>query len=125
MPNYNKVTIIGHMVREPSLKYTGSGTALIEGTVAVNHKYKDVEEVAYLDFTKFGDVAEKLAEMIDKGDAVFIEGRLKQNKWEDRDGNKRSKIVIIADVVLLLGKSRNNDDVREDESQTGDKDIPF
>ena len=119
MANVNKVMLIGNLTRDPELKYIPSGKAVCDLGLAVNRTYKkdngeEVEEVCYLDITAWGRQAETCAEYLKKGRAVFVEGRLKYNKWDDKEtGKKRSKISVVAQRVQFLG-SRNKDESKEE-----------
>lgn len=104
---FNKVIVLGNLTRSPQLKYAPSGTAICEFGLAVNRKYKQgeelKEEVCFLDVTVFGRQAESAAQYLDKGRQALVEGRLQQQRWETEDGQKRSKIVVIAESVVFVG----------------------
>ncbi len=96
----NTVTIVGNMTREPELRYTASGVAVTEFGVAWNSKDRDGNEsVSFFDVTCWRDLAEHVAESLGKGMRVIVYGRLDQNTWETKDGDKRSKVRVIADDV--------------------------
>jgi single-strand DNA-binding protein len=100
----NTVTIVGNVTRDPELRYLTSGTALASFGVAWNNRYKDrngdqVEDTSFFDVTCWRDLADHVAESISKGDRVIIFGRLDQRSWETQDGEKRSKVEIVADDV--------------------------
>jgi single-strand DNA-binding protein len=104
----NKVMLIGNMVHDPELKFLPSGAACCEFALALNNSYtkKDgqkVEEVCYADVTCWQKLAEIVAEHCKKGKQVFVEGRLKQDRWE-KDGKKFSRLKIQAEQVVFLGK---------------------
>lgn len=100
-------TIVGNCTREPTLHYSPSGSAVASFGVAVNHrkkvgdKYED--DPSFFDVTCFGDLAENVGESIQKGTRVIVVGRWKQESWE-KDGEKRSKHVLIADEVAASVK---------------------
>lgn len=100
MSNLNKAYITGNLTRDPELRYTSGGTAVTDLGVAVNDDYtKDgekVEQAYFFDVTVWGRQAEICADKLRKGQRVLIEGKLKQETWEDQDGNKRSKVKIEA-----------------------------
>lgn len=109
MPNWNKVTLIGHMTRDVQTKALPSGTTVGEFGVAVSHKYKDKEETCFLDCAIFGKGAEVLAQYAGKGAPIFLSGRLKQDQWEDRNGGgKRSKISVVVEDFQFLGQRSGN-----------------
>jgi len=104
---FNKIILMGNLTRDPELKYTPSGTGLAEFSLAMNRKYQGKEETTYIDVTAFGKQAELVAEYCQKGKHVLVDGRLEQQRWEDKSGNKRSKHKVIAfNVTFLDGGKR-------------------
>lgn len=109
MPSYNKVILAGHLTRDPQLKYLPSQMPVAECGIAVNHKFKgkdgnDREEVLFLDFAIFGKGAEVMQKYCQKGKALLLEGRLKFDTWEDKQGGgKRSKHSLVVDNFQFLG----------------------
>ena len=105
----NKVMLIGNLVRDPELRYTPQGSAVCEFTLALNSNYTSkqsgqrVEEVSYIDIVAWARTAEICAEYLKKGRQVFVEGRLKQDRWESQDGKKMSKVRVTAENVQFLG----------------------
>jgi len=124
MPNLNKVLLIGHIVRDHEIRFTPSGTAILNFTIATNTPRKNQDdEVLFIDVAAFGKQAEAIAKYTGKGDPIFIEGRLVLNEWEDSNGNKRSKIKAILSNFQFLGKSSNKEKLNNSsESEDG---IPF
>lgn len=106
MTDINNVTLIGRATRDAELKYTTAGTAVLNFSLAVNESRKQgdqwVEEVNFFDVILFGKMAETLKQYLTKGKQVAINGRLQQQRWE-QDGQPRSKVVVIANAVQLLG----------------------
>ena len=103
----NTVTVIGNVTRDPELRYLNSGTALASFGVAWNNRYKDrngeqVEDTSFFDVTCWRDLADNVAESISKGDRVIVYGKLEQRSWETQEGEKRSKVEIVADEVPSL-----------------------
>lgn len=96
----NTVTIVGNMTRDAELRYTASGVAVTEFGVAWNSKDRDGNEsVSFFDVTCWRELAEHVAESLGKGMRVIVYGRLDQNTWETKDGDKRSKVRVVADDV--------------------------
>ena len=96
----NTVTVVGNMTRDPELRFTASGIAVTDFGVAWNTKDKDGNEsVSFFDITCWRDLAEHVAESLGKGNRVIVYGRLDQNTWETKEGDKRSKVRIVADDV--------------------------
>ena len=96
----NTVTVVGNMTRDPELRFTANGVPVTDFGVAWNTKDKDGNEsVSFFDITCWRDLAEHVAESLGKGTRVVVYGRLDQDTWENEDGDKRSKVKIIADEV--------------------------
>lgn len=108
MASYNRVILIGNLTRDPELRYTPSGTAVTEVGMAVNDKRKGangewVEETTFVDVTLWGRTAEVATEYLHKGAPLMIEGRLKYDQWQDKDGQKRSKLRVVGERMQMLG----------------------
>lgn len=108
MASFNRVILVANLTRDPEVRYLASGTAVADVSVAVNEKYKKgdewVEDVSFVDVTLFGRTAEVCGEYCKKGSQILIEGRLKQDRWDDKEsGQKRSKLKIVAESMTLLG----------------------
>lgn len=110
MASYNRVVLVGNTTRDVELRKIPSGTEVCDLGLAVNERRRDaqgnlIEDVTFVDVTLWGRNASVAAEYTRKGSPVLIEGRLKTDTWET-DGQKRSKLKVIADRLVLLG-SRN------------------
>jgi len=96
----NTITIVGNVTRDPELRFTQGGVAIASFSVAWNKKKQDGEdEVSFFDVTCFRKLAENVAESISRGSRVIVYGTLKQDRWENNEGQNRSKIEILADDV--------------------------
>ena len=96
----NTVTVVGNVTRDPELRFTQSGMAVANFGVAWNKRKQDGEdEVSFFDVSCFRQLAENVAESISKGSRVVIYGTLSQRSWENQEGERRSKVEIIADEV--------------------------
>lgn len=101
----NQVTVLGNLTRDPELRYTQSGLAVCNASIAVNRRWQNKttkeweESTSYVDVTVWGIQGQNVAESLRKGDRVFVNGRMEQRSWDDDMGNKRSKIELVADVV--------------------------
>ena len=96
----NTVTVVGNVTRDPELRFTPGGAAVASFGLAWNRKGQNDEEiVSFFDITCWRGLAENVAESITKGSRVVVYGRLDQSSWEDKEGNKRSKVEIVADDV--------------------------
>jgi len=110
MASFNKVILLGNLTRDPQVRYIQSGSAVTELGLAVNRSWYDKqsnqrkEEVTFIDVTLWGRDAEIAGEYLSKGRPVLIEGRLTQDRWDDKEtGQKRSKLKVIAESMQLLG----------------------
>ena len=96
----NTITVVGNVTRDPELRFTQGGMAVANFGVAWNKRKQDgEEEVSFFDVTCFRSLAENVAESITKGTRVVVAGTLSQRSWENQDGEKRSKVEIVADEV--------------------------
>lgn len=145
--SYCKVIIIGNLTREPELRVTPTGTQIAQFAVAINRKWKDAngqpkDEVSFVDIEAWGKTAENIAKYFHKGDPIFVDGRLKQDSWEDKtSGQKRTRLKVIAEQFQFQGGKRNGGESdpdqtpppprhtsppRQAEQQTNlDEDVPF
>ena len=105
MANDNSVTITGNCTRDPELRYTNNGMQIATFGVAINQRKRNDSgqwedgETSYFGVTCFRELAENVAESVSKGTRVIVAGTLKQRSWETPDGDKRSKVEVIADEV--------------------------
>ncbi|MFL2870801.1 MAG: single-stranded DNA-binding protein [Pirellulaceae bacterium] len=104
--NFNKVVLVGRLTRDVELRHIPSGTAVAEIGLAVNNRKKNQQgewedEVSFIDVTLWNRDAEMANDRLTKGSPVMIEGRLQQDRWE-QDGQKRSKVVVVANQVIFL-----------------------
>ena len=105
MPSFNRCVLVGNLGRKPELRYTPSGKAVSSFGLAVNRKIGDQEEeVLWIDVVAWEKQAEACAAHLDKGSCVLVDGRLKLEEWEDREGEKRRKIVLVAGQVVFLDR---------------------
>ncbi len=130
MFNYNRVILAGNLTRDPELRYAPNGTALANFTLAINHRYRKgnefVDEVSYVDVVCFGKQAETCVEYLSKGRTVLVEGRLRQRKWDGPEGQKRSKIEVIARMVRFIGGPRDESALKADINiPEEEEDVPF
>lgn len=106
MTSFNKVILIGNLTRDPELRYTPNGTAVATLSLAINHRYKQGddmrEDVCFVDVVVFGRQAESCGQYLTKGGGVIVDGRLSQRRWEAEDGSKRSKHEVVAQNVRFM-----------------------
>lgn len=125
----NRVTISGNLTRDPELRSTPSGTAVLSLGVAVNERRKNRQTDEWEDYpnfvdcTMFGTRAEKLAQYLAKGAKVAIDGRLRYESWES-NGQKRSKLSVVVDEIELMQR-RGGQAGPDPEPSLYDENIPF
>jgi single-strand DNA-binding protein len=107
MPSYNKVLLMGNITRDIELKYTPGNQAVATIGIAVNRRYKtkegeDREEVTFVDCDAWGRTAEVMKQYLGKGKPVFIEGRLKLDQWQDKDGSNRSRLKVVIESFEFI-----------------------
>ena len=134
MSDTNLIVLTGNLTRDPELRHTPSGVAVANVGLASNRKYKQgdelKEDVCFVDVTVFGSTAVAVAEHLVKGRKVLVEGRLRYHAWEADDGQKRSKVDVIANRVNFLpqaGKNGNgsNNGADEFDGTLDDDGVPF
>jgi single-strand DNA-binding protein len=109
MRGFNKVILVGNLTRDPQLKYLPSQTAVAEFGIAMNRKWRDQqgqdrEEVCFVDCAAFGKTGEFVNQYFQKGKGILIEGRLKYDQWEDKQGGgKRSKLSVVVETCSFIG----------------------
>jgi len=124
--NLNKAMLIGNLTRDVELKYTASGAAVANFGLAVNRTYTNsdgekMDDVCYMDIVAWNRLAEVAGEYLSKGQPIFVEGRLQMDTWEQEDGQKRTKLKVVAQNIQFLGGGRADDAGGE----VKDDDIPF
>jgi len=103
--NMNNVSVVGNATRDPELRFTPSGQAIATFGIAVNRSWRNKqtnewdEAVSFFDVTCWAQMAENVAESVTKGTRVLVTGRLEQRSWETNDGEKRSKVEIVAEEI--------------------------
>ncbi len=106
--SFNRVILMGNLTRDPELRYTPSGTAVSEVGLAVNDRRKSqsgewIDETTFVEVTLWGRTAEVASEYLNKGSQILIEGRLKLDTWQSNDGQKRSKLHVVAERMQMTG----------------------
>ena len=111
MASLNRVFLIGNLTKDPELRYTSSGVPVANLRLAVNRKYKDKsgelkEDTCFVTVTAWDKQAEICNQYLQKGRAVFVEGRLQSRSWETPDGQKRSTIDVRVERIQFLGPGK-------------------
>lgn len=118
MPNLNKIMLMGNLTRDIELKHIPSGMAVANIGLAVNRKYKSKEgeakeETTFVDCEAWGRTAEVMQQYLAKGQPVFVEGRLKLDTWQDKDGGNRSKLKVVVESFEFLSGGKSDGPKRE------------
>ncbi len=134
----NKVMIIGHLGRDPEMRYTPSGRPVTTFTVATSRSWNTVDgerhtETEWFNIVAWGNLAEICKQYLNKGQQVYIEGRLQTRKWEDKEGNRHYTTEVVAQEMMMLGerKESNNqahtEEANEAEmpNETNEDEFPF
>src|SRR5262245_8634750 len=125
MASYNKVILVGNMTRDPQLSYLPSGTPVCEFGIATNRKWKGQdgqmkEETCFVDCRCFNRGAETINQYMTKGQAILVDGHLRLDQWESKEGQKRSKLYVVVDTFQFMGGPRREGG-RGDEEGSGGK----
>ena len=117
MASFNKVILAGNLTRDPELRYTPKGTAVARITLAVNRTYtsseggEKKEEVSFVDVDIWGRQAEVIAQYMKKGRPLLVEGRLKQDTWEDKNTKqKQSKLKVVLESFSFIDSGNRGGD---------------
>ncbi|MCA9280031.1 MAG: single-stranded DNA-binding protein [Phycisphaeraceae bacterium] len=138
--SFNKVILMGNLTRDAEVRQLQGGNAVAKFAIAVNRKWKGQdgewkESVDYIDCEAWGRSAENIAKYFSKGSPIFIEGRLKLDQWQDKDGSKRSKLgVVVENWTFVDSKGGGGSSGSREQSYASassgsdsfsDDDIPF
>lgn len=117
----NRVCLIGRLTTKPELRYTTSNIACTNITIAIDRNYGEEKKADFINIVVWRKQAENVCKYLDKGSLVAIEGRLQQNSYEDKDGNKRYKLDVVADNIQFLNtKSKDTKPVVEEKKKEED-----
>ncbi len=109
----NKVTLIGNLVREPVSREMPSGQTVTTFDLVTNYFWRDIktkqkkETAEFHTIVAWGRLAEIISEYVKKGSKVYVEGRLRNRVWKDKDGKHRKAVEVIADNLIMLGHRQN------------------
>ena len=126
----NKVIVLGTIGKNPEVRYMPSGTAAVNLSIATNDGYKDKQTGQYIDVTEwhrvvfFGKQAEVVGQYCEKGNKIYIEGRLRTNKWQDQQGNERQTVEIVCTEMQLLSGNKKSDDNTQEVYRPSSATIP-
>jgi len=125
MASLNKVLLIGNLTKDPELRYTPNGIAVVNLRIAVNRRFRDrasgelKEETCFITVTAWDKQAEACNQYLKKGSPIFVEGTLQSRSWEANDGQKRSTIEVRAERVQFLGSSSKDSSAKAAEDVGG------
>jgi len=123
MASLNKVLLIGNLTRDPDVKMMTNGRPVCNFGLALNRSYKDSEgnkkdETTFVDVECFGPRAEAVGRFFTKGRAIFVEGRLKLDQWESKEGEKRSAIRVVLDNFEFVDSRQESQNNQSDVNST-------
>ena len=113
----NKVQLIGRITKDPELRYTKSNIAVANYTIAVNTGYGEKQQTDFISVSSWGKSGEFVSNYFKKGQAIAIVGRLKNNNYEDKNGNKKYTTEVVTEEIQFVG------DKKQEESSANDKSI--
>lgn len=123
----NRVILMGRLTADPEMRYTSSGTAVTNFTLAIDRQFKNAQGEKVTDFIEvvaWRKTAEFAANFVRKGKRLLVEGRLEIQSYEDRDGNKRRKAQVVADNVEVIDWPEKGNELPADEPLEHN-DVPF
>ena len=124
MANLNKVMLMGRLTRDPEQRFIPSGQSVVQLGVATNRQFttngEKREETTFVDVEAWGQQAELIHRYLKKGSPIFIEGRLKFDTWESKEGEKRSKLRVVLERFQFLGTAGGGKNERDDSLDPAD-----
>ncbi len=112
MASFNRVILMGNLTRDPEMRQTQNGTSICRFSIAVNRSFSSQDgsqrdETCFVDVDSFGRTAENISKYFSKGKPILVEGRLRQDSWEDKQGQKRTKLVVVLERFEFIGSARD------------------
>jgi single-strand DNA-binding protein len=122
--------IIGHLGRDPEMRYTPSGRPVTTFTVATSRTWNTSDgerhsETEWFNVVAWGNLAEICKQYLNKGQQVYIEGRLQTRFWEDKEGNKHSSTEVVANEMIMLGDRRDSSQAAGETDLEEEDEFPF
>jgi single-strand DNA-binding protein len=116
--------IIGHLGKDPEMRYTPSGRPVTTFTVAVGRTWNSADgerhsETEWFNVVAWGNLAEICKQYLVKGQQVYVEGRLQTRRWDDKEGQKHTSVEVVASEMMMLGERRESAPVHPTESEAG------
>ena len=108
----NKVMVIGHLGKNPEMRYTPSGRPVTTFSMAVSRSWNTADgerrsETEWFNIVSWGNLAEICKQYLHKGQQVYIEGRLQTRRWEDKEGQKHTNVEVVANEMMMLGERKD------------------
>jgi single-strand DNA-binding protein len=125
----NKVMVIGHLGKDPEMRYTPSGRPVTTFSVAVSRSWNTADgerrsETEWFNIVAWGNLAEICKQYLHKGQQVYIEGRLQTRRWEDKEGQKHTNVEVVANEMMMLGDRRDNSKQKQESDQDDESSEP-
>ena len=131
MVGVNKVILVGNLGKDPEVRYLDNGVAVANFSLATTESYKNkqgerVSQTEWHNIVLWRGLAEVAEKYLKKGSSVYVEGKIKNRKWEDKDGNTRYNTEILGDNMTMLGAKPSSEDtsIKTNTQETND-DLPF
>ena len=136
MSGVNKVILVGNLGKNPEVRYLDSGIAVANFSLATTENYKNkegerVSQTEWHNIVFWRGLAEVAEKYLKKGDSIYVEGKIRTRKWEDKEGNTRYSTEILADNMTMLGKKNSKETLNQELSsneklESNDQDdLPF
>jgi single-strand DNA-binding protein len=103
--SFNRITLVGNLVRDPEIRYVGSGAAVTKFTLAVNRRSKQQEETDYVDCVAWDKLAETCNTYLKKGMSCLVDGRLSIRSYETKEGEKRKAAEVVVNTMQMLDRA--------------------
>ena len=117
--SFNRVILVGNLVRDPEIRYVGSGAAVAKFTLAVNRRSKQQEETDFIDIVAWEKLAETCNTYLKKGMSCLVEGRLSIRSYEDKEGQKRKSTEVVINTMQMLDRAPRRETFDEEASPVG------
>lgn len=126
----NKVMLIGRLGRDPEMRYTPSGRPVTTFSLATSRSWNTSEgerrtETEWFTIVAWGSLAEICKNYLNKGQQVYIEGRLQTRHWDDAEGNKHSATEVVASEMIMLGERRDLNNAEDEAAAQDEEEFPF
>ena len=117
--SFNRVILVGNLVRDPEIRYVGSGAAVTKFTLAVNRRSKQQEETDFIDIVSWEKLAETCNTYLKKGMSCLVEGRLSIRSYEDKEGQKRKATEVVINTMQMLDRPPRRETFDEQQTPVG------